>query len=374
MKKTKILYIISNLTRCGPVNILYGIIRHIDKEKFEINILTLSKETEKSMLGDFSKLDVKIYNIDLSRIGMQLYGKTKLKKIVKHINPDIIHTHGIRADVYSSKYITSNIFTTIHNYPHKDYVMAYGNVLGKWMVKKQVQVINKITNPIACSESISIEMEKLFDCKMDYIKNGINIQKFKKVSNSQKKYVKDKLGIDFNKKIIISVGRLTDVKNPIKIIKSFIESKISGEYMLIMLGDGKLREECQKYSNENVLILGEVSNVNDYLNISDIFISASKSEGLPNAVLEAMAAQVMVILSDISPHKEIIEEETKSGILFNLEKNELVNILNNINKLDLESRGKKCREIVEKNFSDEVMSNKYQQKYMKVLKDGDLNE
>jgi glycosyltransferase involved in cell wall biosynthesis len=144
--------------------------------------------------------------------------------------------------------------------------------------------------------------------------------------------------------------------------------------MLIMLGDGKLREECQKYSNENVLILGEVSNVNDYLNISDIFISASKSEGLPNAVLEAMAAQVMVILSDISPHKEIIEEETKSGILFNLEKNELVNILNNINKLDLESRGKKCREIVEKNFSDEVMSNKYQQKYMKVLKDGDLNE
>lgn len=375
MKKINVLYIISNLTKCGPVNILYGIIKNMSNDKFNINILTLSKEKDNSMLNEFKALDINVYDMNISRVGMQIYGKRKFQKIVNKINPDIIHTHGIRAELYSSRYITKNIFTTIHNYPHKDFIMEYGKVLGSYMVNKEIKIIKKISNPIACSKSISEEIKSLFNCDIDYIQNGIDIKKYNKITNLEKISLKNKLGINKNSKIIISVGRLIDRKNPIKIIESFIQSNIKDEYTLIMLGDGNLKEECEKYSCKNILVLGEVSNVSDYLNIADIFISSSKAEGLPNAVLEAMACGLMVILSDINPHKEIIDNNTESGILFDLNNDELVNILNNIHNLDLEFRSLKCREIVEEYFSDVAMSRKYQDKYIKSIrkKEGELS-
>lgn len=376
MRKNKILYIVSNLTKCGPINILYGIVRHINKKQFEINILTLSKENDNSMIQDFNKLGINIYNTGLSRITMELYGKKRFTEIVKKINPDIIHTHGIRAEMYTKKYITNEIFTTIHNYPHKDFVMEYGKIIGSYMAKQEIKIINTISNPVACSKSIATEMKKLFDCDMDYIQNGIDISKFRNISSLEKEKLKRKLGLKVGSKIIISVGRLIDRKNPTKILQSFIESDIKDEYTLVILGDGNLKDECKKYESPNVLILGDVSNVNEYLNVADIFISASKAEGLPNSVLEAMASELMVILSDINPHKEIIDYNIESGILFDLNNNELVDILNNIHKIDIKTRGLNCRYIVENYFTDKIMSSRYQEKYIKSIKtkEGGLNE
>ena len=57
-------------------------------------------------------------------------------------------------------------------------------------------------------------------------------------------------------------------------------------------------------------------NVNEYLKSSDVYVSTSKSEGMPNGVLEAMATGLPVILSDIEQHKEILDRDNRIGYLY----------------------------------------------------------
>ena len=76
---------------------------------------------------------------------------------------------------------------------------------------------------------------------------------------------------------------------------------------LLVLGDGAERSYLESLSKDGVHFLGSVDNVIEYLQISDVFVSAALSEGLPNTVLEAMACGLQTILSNINPHKELAE-------------------------------------------------------------------
>ena len=88
---------------------------------------------------------------------------------------------------------------------------------------------------------------------------------------------------------------------------------------LCLLGDGPLLlSACRQLAGnqQNIFLPGLVHNVADYLRAADLFVSASHAEGMPNAVLEALAASLPVILSDIPAHREVLENCSEAGWLF----------------------------------------------------------
>lgn len=369
MNKIKILYIVSTLKNTGPINVLYGIIKNLDKNLFDVSIVTLSPESIDSREKDFLELGAIIKKVDKSRSSMIISGKKILFKFIKEINPDIIHSHGFRSDYYNSKYNRGVSFTTIHNYPHKDYIMEYGKFLGKLMYRSQIKYIKNIKYPVACSKAISNELEDIFGVRTLYIQNGIDVEKYENILNENEKIeLKEKLNIPTNKKIIISVGKLNDRKNPIYLIESFLKSNVKNDYYLILLGDGLLMDDLKKRFGSEVMLLGNVNNVQEYLKISDLFVSASKAEGLPNAVLEAMANGIPTLLSNIPPHKEILEYNNNAGLIFELKNNDLVNKFNNISNYDISYMGMESKKIVEKFFASASMGRKYSELYISSVK------
>ncbi len=353
MGKIKVLYVLSTLERCGPVNVLYEIVRNIDLELFDINILTLSPEPKDSRYEEFIKLGVKVTSIGLSRLQLLLNMGKKLKEIVKSINPYIIHSHGYRADLLSGRYLMGyKRVNTIHNYAPYDYKMQYGKVLGAYMAKRHVNTLSKLDYPIACSQFIKNKLEQ-HNIKVDAVQNGID---------------KDKYSLATEKLTIVSVGALIDRKDPLTVLKGFNESKLKDEMQLVLVGEGPLFEQCKAKNLQSVILTGKVNNVHEYLKAADVFISASKAEGLPMAVLEAMASGLMLILSDIEPHKELAGNNSAISHIFKLgDTEELSNIINSISKADLSSISLKVRQQLELNFSSEVMSNKYTKIYRNIL-------
>jgi len=360
----KILYLVSTLQKAGPINQLSYIIKYLDKTKFEPIILTLSIEPKDTMLEYFKdELNVKIDSLKLSRIKGVLKGVSEVKRYIKNNNIDLVHTQGIRADGIIRNINIPKI-TTLRNYPFYDYPSKFGKVKGKLMVLNHMNIIksNK-KNCIACSKSISEEFKKN-NLYLKYIQNGVDTEKYKPLENTQKDFLKEKLNILIDKKIFITVGSLIPRKDMQTVIKGF-QKYNDGDSILLIAGDGFKKEILQNIADDNIRFLGNISNVVEYLQISDCFISASLAEGLPNTVLEAMACGLPTILSDIPSHRELYENY--EGNFFNTKNYRKLALLMNevINKYRVEKE--KSLEIVNNKFSAEVMSKKYQKLYLEKL-------
>lgn len=149
--------------------------------------------------------------------------------------------------------------------------------------------------------------------------------------------------------------------------------KRNSSSVLLLLGDGKdydsLKTEFGKC--ENVLFRGKVANVNEYLHAADIYLSTSKSEGLPNGVLEAMACGLPVLLSDIPQHMEVLEADSRCGNSYTLGKvAQLAETMDKMLDEDLLEMGERSYESVMNNFTAEGMSNQYQKLYRRLVEKG----
>ncbi|MFW5891498.1 MAG: glycosyltransferase family 4 protein [bacterium] len=365
----KILYIVSTLRNSGPTNQLFGLIKNLDQNKFKPTLLTLSPEPKNSKINNFLNLNIEIKSLTLSRLEMIFKGKNKLKNIVQNINPDVIHTSGIRPDINTNTYLSEfNHCCTIRNYAYDDYPVKFGKIFGNIMAYKHIKAFKNIKYPISCSYAIKNKYKKEHDINTLVVQNGIDANKFNPRSRSKRNELRGKLDLPNYKKIFITVGSLIDRKDPITLIKAFKEINNA---KLIVLGDGPLFEHCSKLANENIILRGHVNNVSNYLQASDIFVSASKSEGLPNSVLEAMGTGLPVLLSDIEPHKEIIDKNNDIGSLFRLSnQQDLSELIDKYNKLDnniIENKGNAARETLVSHFSAEVMSHSYQEIYKNII-------
>jgi len=115
-------------------------------------------------------------------------------------------------------------------------------------------------------------------------------------------------------------------------------------------------------------MLGFVDNVADYLRAADIFVSASLTEGCPNAVMEAMACGLPVILSDIPPHREILSFNEKAGLLFTAGDTEsLANAMSKSREMNYSECSSAAVSIISNHFNARTMSLQYQQLYRQML-------
>jgi glycosyltransferase involved in cell wall biosynthesis len=117
---------------------------------------------------------------------------------------------------------------------------------------------------------------------------------------------------DHERFTIISVGRLEKVKDPMTLVNAFAKSGENSR--LVLVGAGALEPAVmagveEMGVGEGVLFTGLIPRNEVFVSCAtaDVFVSTSHGEGLPVAVMEAMASGCPVILSDIPPHRELAD-------------------------------------------------------------------
>lgn len=368
-KKIKVLYIVSTLRRCGPTNQLFNIVSNLDNDMFEGLVLTLSNESSDTLKPKFDAAGIRVASLELGRLSGVFFGWSKLKRKVKEFVPDVIHTQGIRADRYAVRLMEFGIKTvaTIRCIPTEDYPMKYGRFLGMQMAKKHLGALEKLDVVASVSKSIKKSLLAM-GLTTTAIQNGCDLSKYKCVSDNRKKELRDQLAIPHDKIILISVGHLSNRKDPLTLIKAFKAIPDRSRFQLLFIGDGELRNECESEVSEEsgIRLIGRVENVDEYLQASDVFLSASLSEGLPNTVLESLSCGIPTILSNIPQHMEVFDGYMDRYTFFSIGNiDELTTILDN---LSLEYLGElPTRSIVEDNFDSQKMSGAYQSIYKKLI-------
>jgi glycosyltransferase involved in cell wall biosynthesis len=204
---------------------------------------------------------------------------------------------------------------------------------------------------------------------MDVIHNGVEQDIFKPVDKERKAALRSRLSLPQDKHIFISAGFLSKGKDPVTIIKAFLASKASRSAVLVLLGDGTLRDKCLRMAgaNDNIRIVGFAENVREYLGAADTFVSASLTEGCPNAVMEALACSLPVILSDIPAHREILAYGERAGLTFPVKDvASLSEILSRTKNMNYSEQSTAALSIIKNHLNARNMSLKYQELYTQL--------
>ncbi len=319
-------------------------------------------------------LNIPLFKINGPLFKYDLFAYLKLKKIVKRIKPDIIHSALWAANIFArliSKQLNIPIICDLHsNFEHDKQIRQI-------LEKPFINMANKY---IAVSTTTKIGFEKTFNTtiKPTIILNGID-SKATRQKSLNNTITRKKVGFVKNDFIIGTVGRLVKIKRQDLLIKSFAQAcnQIPNNNLkLCIIGDGPkyndLLKLVKKVNIENkVVFTGQQIDVYKYYKLFDCFALSSSSEGLSIALLEALSFGLPIITtSNIKTH-DVIKNNingfivTPSNNINNLTKSILKLYLNPklLSKIKINNM-----ELVTSKFSITQTARMYQEQYQ-TLKD-----
>ena len=200
---------------------------------------------------------------------------------------------------------------------------------------------------------------------------GIDWNRFqKKISINQEKKIREFYKLKENSRVILSVGELSSLKNHILGVKAFPYIKTENiEYIICGIGpeEQKLKELVKENNLENqVHLLGYQTAIENLMSISELFLFPSRREGLGLAALEAMAAGLPLISSNVGGIKDYVQDGKTGCVLNDLdspeELAEKIDYLLNLkyeDKLEMKKKNKSVSRKYDKSNVNKIMRDVY---------------
>ena len=221
----------------------------------------------------------------------------------------------------------------------------------------------------AVSQQVCNELEEMgIDRqRITYIPNGVDTKLFK--PSDDKKSLRKKFGIPEDDLVILSFGRVTKTKQPQKLIEVFslIEKEIK-DVTLVIAGNGELLGKTKDFVKQKKLtkvrFLGYVDEEDkpDLYACSDYYIMASKYEGQPLTLLEAMASGLPCIVSDI-PNLRLVED-ARCGIIVDFgDEEKAAKEITEYLERDNSEHSKNAREYAVKNLDWKIIARRYLEEF-----------
>jgi glycosyltransferase involved in cell wall biosynthesis len=311
MRRKKILHLISGLEIGGAETQLLRILPIL--QKYHDNCVCCVRG--RGPIGEeLEKKGVKVYYLDLKN-SFDIFAIKRFHRTVKDFRPDILVTYLIHADLYGR--VLGRLFGI------KKIICSKRGALLQW---EWLAFFDRLTKRLVTHYLVQTETAKkewmgrlrLQENKFTIIPNGVDIKLFRILVDKLEK--KKELGIKNNSFVISCVSKLRPGKGHDVLLEAF--EKTFGKYeniVLLLVGGGEREKELQDKifyysSRNNILFLGDRKDVSEILAISDLFVLPTEAEGMSNAILEAMAAGLPIITTNIEVNKELIENK-KEGIL-----------------------------------------------------------
>ncbi len=245
-----------------------------------------------------------------------------LRKLIRREKPQIIHTNSSKGGIIGRIAARMNRTPVIVHSPHGHIFYGYyGKVKTSAFIRMErwaARFTDRITNLTGPGREDHIRLRIAAPDKFIVIPAGIDLEKFSNSARSRSE-VRSELGLTDNAVVVGWVGRMADIKNPMLLIETAALLKGREDLRFLMVGAGDRYDSVRRRVealglSEKFRFTGHREDVPDLLAAMDIYILTSSNEGLGRSILEAQAAGLPVIATDVGGVPEIIEDGV-SGLL-----------------------------------------------------------
>jgi sugar transferase (PEP-CTERM/EpsH1 system associated) len=245
----------------------------------------------------------------------------RLRRVLRALRPDVVHTHQLATLLYGGAAARSlRVPVVVHTehgrerYATRLKTRLLGRTAGRFCDRFYC-----LTSDMAGE----VRMARIVpERKLRVIQNGIDLVDFKAAAGAgARDEVRRSLAIPDDAPVIGTVGRLSEVKRQDVLLRAFARVRRAvPEAHLILVGDGPLLEELRRLADgldiaSAVHFAGYQPHSGPYLRAMDVFALTSRSEGMPQAVLEASVTGLPVVASRVGGLPEVIEEGV-TGMMF----------------------------------------------------------
>lgn len=301
-------------SRLGGIEIfIMNLYRNIDRTRIQFDFINFSQD-KLCFENEIKELGGKVYKVIPRRKNIKENEKM-IEQIIDENNYQIIHFHINTLSYYKPIEICIKKKIKIIIHSHNEWK---GINLKTLLLHR----INKIRLPknspyiikLACSE---VAGKWIFgNSSFKVVKNAIELNRFK-FDNNKREKIREMLKIKKDTTVIGHIGAFRRQKNHkflIDIYKEYL--KLNDNSMLLLLGDGDLKDKIEKKVNklgiqDKVKFLGNRNDTEYFYSAFDNFIFPSLFEGLGIVLIEAQASGLNCIVSDVIPNKAIINKNVK---------------------------------------------------------------
>ena len=319
----KVVSIVSRMNLGGVAVLLSDLHQSLKPPEFSHTLITgVCAENEIDILKGHAK--------DLNTIQIKTMGRAPsvlgdistfftLRKVLKQISPNIVHTHTSKAGVLgriAAISLRKNI-SIVHTY--------HGHHLYGYFSKFIVNIIILIERLISLKTDLFIadSTQVMVDLKKEKV-GSKNIWRvippgIRSLKIMSREDARREISIEENVFVICWIGRFAEIKNPMLALTSYnqLPSRVRNTSRMIMIGEGTLMQECKEYSeknNLNVVFPGWESNIGPYLAAANMLLITSKNEGFGMVIAEAGFFGVPSLSTDVGGVREFIEDGV-NGVL-----------------------------------------------------------
>lgn len=315
-KAIRVMHVIARMNIGGPAVLVADLIRNLDSIRFKQELITGYCDNNESDYLDEVATDIEAVRI--SGLGRSvsflkdLAAFASLIGEIKRFNPDIIHTHTAKAGVLGrlAGLLAKPSAKRVHTY--------HGHLLHGYFGKGKTFLLISIEKALGWLSQGLISIGT--NVKRDLLAVGIGSEsKFQvifpglqKLDVTPKVQARTELGLDQEKFYVVSIGRLTQIKRPdrlIAIAKDF--NKTHPNVHLLVVGGGELLDSTKKDAEALALpmtFFGWRNDIARILSASDIAILCSDNEGIPLTLIQAAQAGLPIVSTDVGSVSDIVKQ------------------------------------------------------------------
>jgi glycosyltransferase involved in cell wall biosynthesis len=375
LAKIKVVHIVTRMNTGGVAVLISDLVSGLDSNTYDVRLITGKCSPDEE---DYLRArGITLEEIHIDSMGRSLKPILDLRallvliKVLRRLNPDIVHTHTSKAGLLGR--VAAKIAI-----PHVKIVHTFhGHLLQGYFSKVATKVLVYTERSLAriCDVLISMgnEVKKnLLDVKIGKENQfqiafpGVKLNQ----PNLQNQLVK-KFKEECKSQVIFTfVGRLSHIKRCDRVLDLARASAMTEQNIhFLLIGDGELREELERQaSGLQVTFVGWQSRIEDWLVVSDAAILLSDNEAVPLAMIEAGYAALPVIATNVGSMSDVVIDGV-NGYLVETDMHDILEktLLLSRNPSLRDQLGSKGRSLAIEHFSVDAMISKHQEIYSQLM-------